>query len=387
MKSGKGKSFERQVAEFFRRMGYKNIALDAKIKGKSGMWHEVDIVIFDTLQPSRICWACQCKAWQRPIGIKEVREWVETCRDISVPSLLVSASGFSSEAMQYARAKKVFVIDWQVVERLNDFFWTWKERADSLASESQRIIYYLNSMYHTELLQQAVDAVGKAPSELLANNPRVFLVLCFLMEIGRGKKFGDWWHFLSDGQTNANRVKEKISEDIEFLRKLSHSSKMDFSWMRRCNLSTLCQIFLYAWGSLREFTFIDQLSKRWLFLCRAAAFSKEGSSMADWKKREIERQKRLWNRFFDESRQNFMELNELAGYENYDYEADTIINEIIAGSAKYWLLDALTGFFHRAPSWGESCLFSREAAIINHICYFETTGTISPYLKGSYVWP
>jgi len=164
----KGKEFEEKVANFFRQRGYIRVLLNQKVKGKSGLTHEVDILILDNLDDKKICWACQCKAWKRTVGIREIREWVETCRDISAAPAFISYSGFSSEAEKYARYKNIYLITWKEVELFSSF-WDWRSFIDSVHDEADKSLYCLSSMYHTHVLQEALKGIGLPYKELVSN--------------------------------------------------------------------------------------------------------------------------------------------------------------------------------------------------------------------------
>jgi len=48
-KHEKGIEFENKVAQYFREKGYNKVLLREKVLGKSGIKHEIDVLVFDNL--------------------------------------------------------------------------------------------------------------------------------------------------------------------------------------------------------------------------------------------------------------------------------------------------------------------------------------------------
>ena len=158
----KGAEFENKVAQFFREKGYNKTLLRKRVAGKSGIKHEIDILIFDNLDQNKMLWACQCKYRNKQIGIKEIKEWIETCRDINIRPAF-AALKFSSEAKKYAEVNGVFLITDEQLEIepsqvIGERFLSWKEELEVVENDIEKVLFCLKGIYQTELLQNAEKA-------------------------------------------------------------------------------------------------------------------------------------------------------------------------------------------------------------------------------------
>jgi predicted RecB family endonuclease len=287
-KHEKGLEFEKKVAEFFRKKGYNKVLLRERIEGKSGIKHEIDVLVFDNLDQNKMLWACQCKYWNAQIGIKEIGEWIQTCKDIGVKPAFISLS-FSSNAKKYAEANGVYLITDEQLgmepsQVIGEDFLSWKERLDSIDNDIDKILFCLKSIYQTEILQNAERAKNEPDEELRFEEPCLFKLFRdpndqrltkFLIhlnkiqeEYGPRYAFGSLESFLqfkiSSIYTNAFNIPSEVGEVNRMV--LSILEKMNVRDLEpfRMNWGDKCRIFLESWKTLGKIPLMVKIgSYRW----------------------------------------------------------------------------------------------------------------------------
>lgn len=281
-KHEKGFEFEKKVAEFFRKKGFNKVLLRERVKGKSGIKHEVDVLVFDNLDQNKMVWACQCKYWNAKIGKKEIGEWIQTCKDINVDPAFVALK-FSSEAKKYAEAYHIYwITDKQLgiepTQVIGKDFKSWKEKLDSIDNEIDKFLFCLKSIYQTEILQNAKRAKDEFDEELRffegeqgqlfklfrdPNNQRLTKFLNYINRIeedyGYAYAFGELRSniFLAHKPYNlmgAYQIPSAVGKVNRMI--LSTLEKMDVKDLEphRINWGDKCRIFLEAWISIAKST-------------------------------------------------------------------------------------------------------------------------------------
>ena len=282
-KQEKGLEFEKKVAEFFRRKGYKKVLLREKIQGKSGIKHEVDVLVFDNLDPKRPLWACQCKYWNTQVGIKEIGEWIQTCRDIGIESAFASLR-FSSEAKKYAEAYGVYLItDEQLgikpTQVFGENFLSWKEKLDTISNDIDKILFCLKGIYQTELLQDAERARNEPDEELRFEEPQLFKLFRdpndqqltkFLIYLNKIKgEYGPSYAFGSLEDSSLFKISSVYTDAFNIPSEVGKVNKMIHFILERMKTSDLepfkmgwgdkCRIFLEGWLQLSKVDLLNQV--------------------------------------------------------------------------------------------------------------------------------
>jgi hypothetical protein len=104
---GKGHPLEQQIAEFLRQHGY-TVSTNARIQGRSGATHELDVVAdkSDDLTSYRLI--VECKAWTSAIDKEVVYKLAEEIGDLSAArGLIVAPSGWTVQAAQAASQQNI----------------------------------------------------------------------------------------------------------------------------------------------------------------------------------------------------------------------------------------------------------------------------------------
>ena len=83
----------------------------AKLKGKSGQVHEIDVVVNVELAQIRFLTLIECKLWKDPVGLAEVMVLKQRIDDIGAnKGVVVSASGFQQGALTFAKANGIALV-------------------------------------------------------------------------------------------------------------------------------------------------------------------------------------------------------------------------------------------------------------------------------------
>jgi len=108
MKSMDWKEYERKIGDHFRKKGY-NVKENRRIKGKSGIEYEIDVLAKDHFGLVRI--ACQCKAWGEKVSRDEILKWNSVCEDIGAKPAFASLSGYDKNALEVAKKFKFILFE------------------------------------------------------------------------------------------------------------------------------------------------------------------------------------------------------------------------------------------------------------------------------------
>jgi|GEM_PF-2786752 len=276
-KHEKGREFEKKVAEWFRKQGYK-VLVREKVGGKSGLKHEIDVLVFDK-NSGKIIWAVQCKYHEtKKIEKNEISAWIEICKDIDAKPAF-AASDFTSGAVKYARSKGVELIradelEIEPEEVDGKDFAAWKKELNSITDEVDKFLFCVKSIYQTGILQEAEKVKSQSLIELEEYEPKLYELF---IEPGRLRKFliklnrveGKYMYDYAFGDLENPfgiyiRVSNTLSEKSKSL-----PSKIDEvlgsikSVFERFNVGTLlpfqkmnygekCKIFLESWLTIAE---------------------------------------------------------------------------------------------------------------------------------------
>ena len=330
-KHEKGTEFENKVAQFFRKKGYNKVLLRERVLGKSGIKHEVDILVFDNLDQNKILWACQCKHWNKRIGIKEIKEWIETCRDINVRPAF-AALKFSSEAKKYAEVNGVFLITDEQLEIeptqvIGEEFLSWKRSFEFIENDIEKILFLLKSIYQTELLQNAEKAKNEPDEELRFENPQLFKLfrnsndqrltkfLIYLNKVtgeyGPSYAFGSLesfsWFKIPPINTGAFNIPSEVGKVAWMIRSILENTKIGDLEPFRMNWGDKCRIFLESWLQLTKIDLLCRIcSEHWYSCYYASKSNKQGDPSL-----EYNRERRIligrpsmerWKEYFNEKR-------------------------------------------------------------------------------------
>ncbi|MDA8193796.1 MAG: restriction endonuclease [Thermaerobacter sp.] len=103
----KGARLEQQVATYFRLNGYA-VELNAKLEGKSGALHEIDVLARKSDGITEFVLAIECKAWSTPIEKDVVSKLSMIISDIGInKGIIVSLQGWRSGAEKSAQQEKI----------------------------------------------------------------------------------------------------------------------------------------------------------------------------------------------------------------------------------------------------------------------------------------
>lgn len=331
-KHEKGIEFENKVAQYFREKGYNKVLLREKVLGKSGIKHEIDVLVFDNLDQNKMLWACQCKHWSTPIGIKEIKEWIETCRDINVRPAF-AALEFSSEAKKYAEAYGVLLITDEQLEiepsrAIGREFLLWKEKLEAVNKDIDKVLFCLKSIYQTELLQNAERARNEPDEELRFEDPQLFKLfrdpsdqrltkfLIYLNKVtgeyGPSYAFGSLenfsWFKIPTINTGALNIPSKVGEVASTIRLVLERMGIGDLEPFRMDWGDKCRIFLESWLQLTKVDFLVKICSEHWYPCRYVSKSnkKQGDPNLDYDKERriligIPKKKR-WKEYFYEKR-------------------------------------------------------------------------------------
>lgn len=112
-----GKKLEECVAKILEAKGYE-IKMREKIKGVSGVPHEIDIVA----KKGNVVKAVECKNWKAPVGKEDIQKFHDTLRDLGKNwnGIFVSFAGFTEDAENLA---EYYGIDKWDSDFLKEEFW------------------------------------------------------------------------------------------------------------------------------------------------------------------------------------------------------------------------------------------------------------------------
>jgi hypothetical protein len=101
------KSFEEEVAVFFRIRGYQ-IKRNVEQAGKSGVMHEIDVLA--SKEGESI--VCECKSGDQKPSKHLVAEWESICRDLPFEArpAIASEAGFTYMGLLYAKTYNITLI-------------------------------------------------------------------------------------------------------------------------------------------------------------------------------------------------------------------------------------------------------------------------------------
>lgn len=88
------------------------VSSNVTITGKSGATHEFDVYYEFYHLNMRHCIAIECKDWNSPVDIGEVRDFVAKLEDLNnISGIMIAKSGYQSGAVTYANSKGIHLMD------------------------------------------------------------------------------------------------------------------------------------------------------------------------------------------------------------------------------------------------------------------------------------
>jgi len=326
----KGCNFETIVAQYFREIGYRKVLLRERICGKSGIKHEIDVLVFDNLDQNKKVWACQCKYWNKKIGINQIKEWIETCKDIGVRPAFAGLK-FSSKAKEYARKRGVWLITINELrikpsQIFGKDFLSWRKEFKSIKDDMEKIIFLLKSIYKTEILQNAEEAKKTRSDELRYFKPELYKLFIdpndqrltkflYLINVDPEnlksveRAFGPptpplFRKDTGEGLSIPNDV-GKVAENIRSILKNVEEGDLE---PFKIDWDDKCRIFLECWLQLAKVDLLQKICDTHWYTCQYACKNnkKQGDPNLDY-----DREKRIligkpieerWKRYFYEKR-------------------------------------------------------------------------------------
>jgi predicted RecB family endonuclease len=113
----KGASLEDAVASFFRHFGFR-VETRVKMRDKSGVLHEIDVLAYKVEPFGTIRVAVECKNINSPVDIREIRNFHSKLLALNInKGIFISTCGFSAEATAYAKSLNIELWDSEVFKR------------------------------------------------------------------------------------------------------------------------------------------------------------------------------------------------------------------------------------------------------------------------------
>lgn len=101
----------------------KDYGRNCKIKGKSGLYHQVDVLTEQLQGEQQLLTAIKCKYWNKKINKDIVMKLSETMLDSGIASgIIVCKTGFTKDTLTYAEYKGIKLVKlWEAGENDADF--------------------------------------------------------------------------------------------------------------------------------------------------------------------------------------------------------------------------------------------------------------------------
>jgi len=113
----KGISLEDAVASFFRHLGFR-VETRVRMRDRSGVLHEIDVLAHKVEPFGTIRVAVECKNLDSPVDIREIRNFHSKLLALNITKgIFISTSGFSAEAIAYARSLDIELWDSETFKR------------------------------------------------------------------------------------------------------------------------------------------------------------------------------------------------------------------------------------------------------------------------------
>ena len=105
-----------QRFEKLARMIQQQLAPEAQVKhnqvvvGKSGAHNQLDVTVHANVGQYKFFCVIECKDWESKVDIDTVRAFASKVDDVgAAPGVIVSANGFTSEALKYAKSRDIYL--------------------------------------------------------------------------------------------------------------------------------------------------------------------------------------------------------------------------------------------------------------------------------------
>lgn len=113
----KGSELEDTVAKYFREIGF-DTEVRVKMKDRSDVHHEIDVVASKQEEFGKIVIAVECKFVSGPMDIKEIRNFHDKLTALGfTKGIFVSTGGFTSDAQSHAAALGMELWDERILEQ------------------------------------------------------------------------------------------------------------------------------------------------------------------------------------------------------------------------------------------------------------------------------
>lgn len=167
-------SYEQLTAAIYKALGKKSgIAIDCygrqcKVTGKSGIRHQIDVLVSQSNGLQVLRTAIECKYWSKKVG-KEVVAALDSCvRDSGIDKgVIVSKMGFTKPAIQLAQQMNVGLVELREPTEAD-----WEDRIKEVAIDINLVA---PEVYDFEILQDQ-DLVGHAKKERSGIPPSLIMI-------------------------------------------------------------------------------------------------------------------------------------------------------------------------------------------------------------------
>lgn len=334
-KHEKGLDFEKRVANYYRDQGYDNVTIRERIRGGSGVPHEVDVAVFDSDEFENLCIACQCKYKETgKVTKNDIAKWRDKCEDMGAEPHYASTR-FNKNAKRYADRRDVEIVTREEIENISvesRGTEAWGERLECLDSEFERVVFCLESIRKTGILEEAAGASKQPVDELkfhskdlyeLYRNPETQYGTKILKSLNRVKsKYGFKYAFGS--QRNMPFMRKGNGEGFRLPSELEDRSREIEKVLKRVETPVLVkiatetarerfEIFIEAWRRLSK-TKLNPYNMSTPFYASKSSYKDKkgvkieknyvieidrGKISESLKENKIEPQEKFWKSYYD----------------------------------------------------------------------------------------
>lgn len=136
--------------------GYGN---GCKVKGKSGVSHQIDVLTSYSDGIHAYQTAIECKYWQEKINKDIVMKVAEIIEDAGInKGVIVSKKGFTEDGINYAKYKNIGLVELQEAEEKTYF-------QDKSKANSVDVFDFKSTLFRPEILYATIDLVDKVEKE------------------------------------------------------------------------------------------------------------------------------------------------------------------------------------------------------------------------------
>ncbi len=170
-------SYEETVKDIYEQLGAANIEIlgwgsDCKVRGKSGVNHQIDVLTSHSDGIHSYRTAIECKYWKDKVQKDAIAKLSEILEDAQIEKgVIVSKSGFTQDAQNFAKYKNIALVELRE-PRDED----WEGRIKDIHLNIHMLVPHI---YDCELIQERTDKNDKSnpqrfgvrPSDVLIRKP------------------------------------------------------------------------------------------------------------------------------------------------------------------------------------------------------------------------